>query len=164
MTTTLPERTASPEARARGLISTQEFLAVSHTIRREDAEMTQTQAEHILTEALKFVATGALFPARGMRPSRAVDLGWHALILHTAIYADLCHRLGRFVHHRPSSPSDGAALSLSLDQTQALMAEAGYAPDPLMWLRPGDGAIMSENPPCCDWCDPSKPRPAPKQG
>ncbi len=47
------------------------------------------------------------FPDARLRPSRVVDEGWHALILHTRVYSELCEGVGRFVHHMPE-PSDGS--------------------------------------------------------
>ena len=43
-----------------------------------------------------------------LRPSRKVDLAWHAFILHTRDYADNCRsELDFFVHHAPEAPPNG---------------------------------------------------------
>lgn len=164
MTMTLPEATTDPDVRR--LLTGEEFNAVLHTIERDNPDLSSDAAARVLVEAIKFVATGALFPGHGMRPSRSVDKGWHALILHTATYAALCQRLGRFVHHRPDVPGSLPALALSFDQTQQLMVQAGFAPDRTLWFNPGDGMTMGEDcgdgGPCCKWCDPNEPKPEPK--
>jgi len=46
-------------------------------------------AERIVAEGIKFVVAGGSNPSHAMAPSRVVDEGWHALILHTQLYADL---------------------------------------------------------------------------
>ncbi|RCG19801.1 hypothetical protein DTL70_24140 [Streptomyces diacarni] len=69
--------------------------------------MSQVVAERIVAEALAFVAACTQPTSRGLRPSRTVDEGWHALILHTRGYEGLCGRLGRFIHHVPEPPRPG---------------------------------------------------------
>jgi len=70
--------------------------------------MTTATAGRIVNEALAFVATAARHPHTYISPSRVVDEGWHALILHTAVYAGLCEQLGTFVHHYLSGPTVAA--------------------------------------------------------
>ncbi|QCX80133.1 hypothetical protein C9F11_32740 [Streptomyces sp. YIM 121038] len=90
------KRWATP---VRELISAERFAAISATVIDNNQNLDQATAEQIVEEALKFVATCATRPEERLRPSRVVDEGWHALILHTATYAELCRSLGRFVHH-----------------------------------------------------------------
>ncbi|MEU0375203.1 hypothetical protein ABZ070_34585 [Streptomyces sp. NPDC006283] len=61
-------------------------------------------AGQILEDALAFVATAASSPGQALVPSRVVDEGWHALILHTGIYSNLCSQFGNFVHHKAARP------------------------------------------------------------
>ncbi len=64
--------------------------------------MSEDMAGRIVEEGIKFVAACSRNPGTGLAPSRIVDEGWHALILHTAMYAELCTKLGgTFVHHYP---------------------------------------------------------------
>ncbi|MET8749113.1 hypothetical protein ABZW32_03355 [Streptomyces sp. NPDC004667] len=69
--------------------------------------MDWTMSERVVVEGLKFVAAAAA-GARGIAPSRVVDEGWHALILHTAIYNGLCERLGGSSTTTPSPRTPAA--------------------------------------------------------
>lgn len=156
-----------PSTSARSLISEDEFAAVVATVVRDGADLNEARAERIVEEALKFVATCAVQDEGGLRPSRAVDAGWHALILHTRTYARLCDRLGRFVHHCPDTPAlrtvpmDALRQRTTLHRTQALMVGAGYEPDPALWMQMANGVgdcTTSEceggPTPCCSDCGP----------
>ncbi|MFG3041892.1 glycine-rich domain-containing protein [Streptomyces sp. NPDC048330] len=98
--------------------------------------MTPDIADRIVTEALKFVHAAALFPTIRIAPTRIVDEGWHALILHTHTYATLCSRLGRTVHHYPERPDTSRFGPTILTRTTALIEQAGYTPDPALWTSP----------------------------
>jgi hypothetical protein len=149
--------TLRAEAAARSLIGDEEFGHVVATVLGDNEGMEQSAAERIVEEALKFVATCAATNGVGMRPSRAVDKGWHALILHTHTYERLCSRLGRFVHHRPDKPASPEVRTEALERTQELMAQAGYEPDRTLWLQPSVSAECEGGPaPCCDYCGPKK--------
>src|ERR1051325_4168467 len=60
------------------------------------------RSERIADQAVAFLVTAG--PATvPMVPSDDVDLGLHALILHTKEYAVLCEQYaGRFLHHNPT--------------------------------------------------------------
>ncbi|MFI9645983.1 hypothetical protein ACIHAA_06750 [Streptomyces sp. NPDC052040] len=86
-----------------------------------------------------------------MAPSRIVDEGWHALILHTAMYAELCERLGSFVHHYPGyDPThyDPPVLDRTREKITALGWEAAHAEARVALASPVKGGCMSE------WIDP----------
>jgi hypothetical protein len=91
-------------ATASGLLEQAEFDAVTFTVMDNNLGMARSLAERIVVEALAFVVTCARNPKAPIAPSRTVDEGWHALVLHTAVYARLCDRLGVFVHHYPERP------------------------------------------------------------
>jgi len=56
------------------------------------------KARRIVSGTVTFLRVCALNPGRALRPSEAIDIGWHAFILNTADYADFCHRVaGRFL-------------------------------------------------------------------
>ncbi|MFJ9771947.1 glycine-rich domain-containing protein [Kitasatospora sp. NPDC101157] len=142
-------------ATARSLITPEEFIGVASTVQRNNPGMALDTAEEITAEALKFVAACAASPTSGLKPSRTVDEGWHALILHTVVYARLCKRLGLFVHHVPEPPDvtrhDPGALARTMDAITA----AGYEVNASLWKPPTDRSI-----PVAADCEHSEPAPA----
>lgn len=102
----------------------------------------EDMAGRIVDEGLKFVAAYARFPGVGLAPSRIVDEGWHALIRHTALYADLCKRFGMFVHHYPGYDPTHYDPPV-LDRTRAMIGECGYSADPELWGPPTGKALVS---------------------
>ena len=133
---------ASPHG-ARDLLTPAAFEGVLATVMGNNPGMDRHTAARVTEEGLKFVAAAARFPAVNVRPSPLVDEGWHALILHTAVYAELCGRLGHFVHHRPDRP-DAPAPTAESDATAflrsvALIEEAGFSADAELWrVRSGE--------------------------
>ncbi|MEU9946528.1 hypothetical protein [Streptomyces lavendulae] len=61
-----------------------------HLVQRDNDGVEEALAVRIVDEALKFAAATTRATGRHLRPSKPVDLGWHALILHTAVYRELC--------------------------------------------------------------------------
>ncbi|MFB6823571.1 glycine-rich domain-containing protein [Streptomyces virginiae] len=118
---------------ARHLLSDEGFTRVVHLVQRDNASVTEALAERIVDEALKFVAAATRATGRHLRPSKSVDLGWHALILHTALYRELCSAGGRFVDHRPEGPQSLRRDADTLDRTMDAIREAGYEPDAYLW-------------------------------
>jgi hypothetical protein len=123
---------------ARALLTAAEFEGVAATVGSNNPDMPQATADRITEEALKFVAAAAREPG-GMRPSRAVDEGWHALILHTRVYARLCANLGRFVDHVPELPDPSRYTPGILDSTIDRIRAAGFEPDMELWTGPLEG-------------------------
>ncbi|MFC9431088.1 glycine-rich domain-containing protein [Streptomyces sp. NPDC056987] len=136
-TTTAATRTRD----ARSLLTAEEFAGVAATVKRANPGMETTLAERITVEALAFVATAANRSSGRLAPSPVVDEGWHALILHTRVYADLCTRLGgRFVHHIPQPPNPTHPhVPGILAFTQAAITGAGFQVDEELW-QPGPKA------------------------
>lgn len=126
---------------ARELLTPDAFTGVTATVLGNNPGMAPELADRIVTEALKFLGTAAVFPRHNIAPSRVVDEGWHALILHTALYAGLCEQLGAgFLHHLPQRPDLEHRDPGTLGRTVALMAQAGYEADEQLWTRtPGEG-------------------------
>lgn len=142
-----------PAFDARGLLPSGELAAITATVMDNNPGMDQPMAERIVVEALAFVATAAANPDAPIAPSRVVDEGWHALVLHTALYARLCERLGGFVHHYPERPDPARQGQDVIDRTIALMLAVGHSPDPTLWTAPADGRIpvaakCGHAPPC----------------
>ncbi|MFG3499517.1 glycine-rich domain-containing protein [Streptomyces sp. NPDC047886] len=121
----------------------------------------QPTAERIVIEALKFVHTAAKFPTVGIAPSNVVDEGWHALILHTNLYARLCDGLGHFVHHFPERPDAGRDDPHVLTRTVALIEQTGYGVDPELWTEPKRALVgvgtLSMHTPAPGGCGPIRP-------
>jgi hypothetical protein len=131
--------TAAIEVRA--LLEDQAFADVAATVQRNNLGMDVFIAGRIVTEALAFVATAAAHPTDYISPSRTVDEGWHALILNTAVYEQLCGRLGRFVHHHPEAPDPDRHDEQIMQQTLALICSTGHNPDMDLWTPPANMRI-----------------------
>ncbi|MFJ3834426.1 glycine-rich domain-containing protein [Streptomyces sp. NPDC090054] len=125
----------------RALLSDAQFSAVLATVLDNNPGMDISMGSRIVVEALKFVAAGARTSV-GIAPSRVVDEGWHALILHTALYQDLCARLGgAFVHHYPERPDTGRYDHAIHERTADAIRAAGYEPDHQLWAGPEDDLV-----------------------
>ncbi|MFD5886567.1 glycine-rich domain-containing protein [Streptomyces sp. NPDC060334] len=127
--------TAAPVS-PRGLLSDAQFNGVMHTVLDNNRGMAPDMASRIVVEALKFVITAATFPTVPIAPTREVDEGWHALILHTHLYETLAGRLGRFVHHFPERPDTSRYDPDVMTRTIALIEQAGHTPDADLWTSP----------------------------
>ncbi|MFD9333841.1 hypothetical protein ACFWBF_05410 [Streptomyces sp. NPDC060028] len=111
----------------RSLLSDAQFNDVMHTVLDNNPGMEPGLAGNILVDALAFLAAAAVAPGAGLVPSRVVDEGWHALILHTGLYQSLCARLGGFIHHVPERPDPGQRWHGDIERTVAAIEAAGYA-------------------------------------
>ena len=123
------------------MLTPADLAAVTATVLDNNPGMPEETAGRIVADALAFVATAAAHPGEPIAPSRIVDEGWHALILHTAVYARLCEQLGWFVHHYPERPDSARQTADVLAHTDALMRAVGYEPDPELWTLPTRGRI-----------------------
>ncbi|WP_341860533.1 hypothetical protein [Streptomyces flavidovirens] len=79
---------------ARTLLPEETYKSVRRTILDANPDMAEDTAGRITDESIKFVVACAKNPGVGMAPSRIVDDGWHALLLHSAAYAKLCDQFG----------------------------------------------------------------------
>ncbi|MFI2367702.1 glycine-rich domain-containing protein [Streptomyces sp. NPDC018833] len=120
----------------RDLLAPDAFGSVNATVLDNNPGMDEPTARRVVEEALKFVVAAVKFPTTPIRPSRLVDEGWHALILDTALYAELCARLGRFVHHCPDGPDSPHQAPDAHLRTVALIEEAGLSADKELWTVP----------------------------
>lgn len=118
---------------AQHLLAEEGFTRVTHLVQRDNDGIDEELAARIVDEALKFVVAAAQTTGRHLRPSKTVDMGWHALILHTAMYRNLCSGLGRFIDHRPEGPDTLRRDADTLDRTMAAIRDAGYEPDTYLW-------------------------------
>ncbi|MFD8315947.1 glycine-rich domain-containing protein [Kitasatospora purpeofusca] len=149
-----PTRPPGPTAPEPGtLLSEIEWTRVVRTILGDHPELTQDTAERILAEALAYLWTVSRYRDMPLAPSPAVDAGWHALILNTAIYAGLCEKLNGFIHHYPQTPEETAYDASTVGLTVATMAACGVAADAELWAGPegirlGPGAQTWHSPEC----------------
>ncbi|MFE7331820.1 hypothetical protein ACFU8W_44415 [Streptomyces sp. NPDC057565] len=94
------------------------------------------RAGQIADQAVAFVVTAAT-ATDPMVPSDDVDLGLHALILHTNQYAALCERYaGRFLHHNPM-PGEGARDPEKVAASARAMKAAGFMVFDDLWIVDG---------------------------
>jgi stress-induced morphogen len=146
----------------RDLIPPETFAAVSATVRDNNPGMEQPLADRIVSEALKFIAAVGQHRDRRMAPSRVVDEGWHALILHTKAYEDLCEQVGGPVHHYPERPDPTRFNGVIIERTIELMAASGYPADRFLWGNPTSGEVVvaancQHSPPDCQVSCMNKP-------
>ncbi|WP_043180878.1 glycine-rich domain-containing protein [Streptomyces sp. NRRL F-5123] len=123
------------------LLPPEERAAVTATVLDNNPGMAEDTAGRIVDQALAFVATAARNPLVPIAPSRTVDEGWHALVLHTAVYARLCDRLGVFVHHYPERPDTARQGPDVIERTVVLMLAEGFVPDAELWMPPSDTSV-----------------------
>ncbi|MFF8369280.1 glycine-rich domain-containing protein [Streptomyces lydicus] len=139
----------------RSLVSPAAFIGMTETVLINNPGMERAMAERIVAEAIKFEAACAQSPRLRLKPSRVVDEGWHALILHTRVKAELARKLGLFVHHVPEPPAPERHDPGALARTQDAIRAAGYVPDPELWAAPTNGTIS-----VAASCEHSEPPPA----
>ncbi|WP_327223248.1 hypothetical protein [Streptomyces platensis] len=129
------------------LISPAAFLSVVGTVQDANPGMDGGMAQRIAGEGLKFVVACAKMPDVALAPSRVVDEGWHALILHTKAYEELCASLGDFVHHCPGYDPDNYD-PLILVRTQDAIRIAGYDVDEELWGSPTGEQLVAVSAKC----------------
>lgn len=126
----------SPTRRGRDLVDAPQFARLAARLVAEHPEVA-VLAERIVDQALAFVAASAAAPNRRLVPSPLVDAAWHLIILDTKRYADLCAKLGTFVHHVPDEPADapddGTGPSGAVARTLEAIEHAGYVVDHELW-------------------------------
>ncbi|MDW4915552.1 hypothetical protein [Streptomyces californicus] len=100
------------------------FESLAHFVVVHDGQSPE-RARRIADQAVAFLVTAATATV-SMVPSDDVDLGLHALILHTKEYAALCEQYaGRFLHHNPA-PGGGARDPEKVAASAHAMKTAGF--------------------------------------
>ncbi|MFF1743237.1 glycine-rich domain-containing protein [Streptomyces mirabilis] len=118
---------------------------LARRVTADHPDIGEATARRIVGQAAAFIAASGQQPGRDLVPSKLVDYGWHAFILHTVDYAAFCRRVvGRFVHHVPTDEDEqvpgGAAAAR--ERTTAAIEAAGYAVDTDLW--PTDSGECSQ--------------------
>lgn len=135
----LPDPSPIPARDPRDLIDPVAWESVTKTVLDGNPGMDRSLAERIVAEGLRFVVAAATTDI-AIAPSRVVDEGWHALILHTAVYEQLCGAHGRFVHHFPGYDPTHYDPHI-LDRAQERIRAAGFGIDPELWQAPVGGTV-----------------------
>ncbi len=164
----VPGPDPEPIPAIRALLADDQYDGVRATVLDNNPDMDEATAGRIVDEALKFVAACAQFPDVAIAPSRVVDEGWHALILHTQLYADLCTKLGgNFIHHVPERPDPSRHDADIMRRTVALIGEAGHSVEQDLWRSPDDALVLvaakCQHSPNCGIKVEKRPKPPPPQ-
>ncbi|BAJ28231.1 MULTISPECIES: hypothetical protein [Kitasatospora] len=131
-----------PDSNPRNLLPAATYDSVVGTVLDSNPGMDVETARRITGEGIKFTVTAAMNPGLPMAPSRTVDEGWHALILHTAPYAALCAQFGEFVHHYPGYDPDNHDPDV-MNRTVRAIGAAGFEVDTGLWRAPTDAGLVS---------------------
>lgn len=125
------------------------FIRLTARVER-DAKVDRERAERIVRQALAFLVACARNPRIALAPSKEVDHGWHAFILHTREYADFCARVaGHFVHHAPEDPGGGRVHAAARNAaTTEVMRRTGLPVDEELWDA-GQAACSANCERCC---------------
>ncbi|MBC9728463.1 hypothetical protein, partial [Streptomyces sp. TRM68367] len=116
--------TANDQKTGRAVAGEELFDSLTHFVVAHNGRPHEC-AERIADQAVAFLVTAATATVP-MVPSDDVDLGLHALILHTKEYAELCKRFaGRFLHHNPK-PGGGARDPEKVAASAHAMKAAGF--------------------------------------
>ncbi|GAA2228611.1 MULTISPECIES: hypothetical protein [Streptomyces] len=109
---------------------------LARRITADHPEITEATARRIVGQAAAFIAASGNQPGQSLAPSKLVDYGWHAFILHTVDYTRFCEEVvGRFVHHVPTDENDETpgGPQATRERTLAAITAAGYAVDEELW-------------------------------
>ena len=135
--------------RPRTTISDEVFGRLRMRLAADHPELTDLYISRIIDQTLAFLDACARTPDTALSPSKPVDLGWHAFILHTADYADFCQRAaGRFIHHLPAH-SDGQTAA-TITETTATMRALGLPVDDELWATASTGKCTQCHAGCYD--------------
>jgi hypothetical protein len=103
---------------------------------QRDADVDRETARTWFNEMLVFLDMAA-DSKRFISPPEAVDVAWHAFILHTRDYEDYCReRFGRVIHHQPTSAPDPDAYRRAYQQR----ASTAGPVDNSVWVIPAAAA------------------------
>lgn len=139
MTVTLERPVSATDALA--LVAPEVADRLVRRITADHPDITRMTARRIVGQAAAFIAASGQQPGQSLAPSKLVDYGWHAFILHTVDYAVFCQRVvGRFVHHVPTGEDESlpGGAQATRKRTLAAIAAAGYTIDDELWGATGE--------------------------
>ncbi|MEH0577301.1 glycine-rich domain-containing protein [Streptomyces sp. B21-108] len=135
--------TANVQKTGRVVAGEELFESLTHFVVTHDGQSPE-RAERIADQALAFAVTAASATVP-MVPSDDVDLGLHALILHTKDYAELCERYaGRFLHHNPK-PGAGRRDPEMVSASARAMKAAGFVVFDDLWTVNGTNLAQCDS-------------------
>lgn len=116
-----------------------------HLFGDKAAEEQREIAARIMDQAIGFLVVAADSGANGpYSPSEQVDIGWHAFLMYTREYADLCRRIaGRMIHHAPSDVPGVNYGTGNVIRTVAAMQVRGLFVDMALWPSAADCGYCS---------------------
>ncbi|WP_416973685.1 hypothetical protein [Streptomyces sp. 4F14] len=128
--------TTNDQKTGRAVAGEELFESLAHFVAVHNGQSPE-RAERIADQAVAFAVTAAAATVPTV-PSDDVDLGLHALILHTKEYADLCEEYaGRFLHHNPK-PGGGARDPERVAASAHAMKAAGFMVLDDLWTMNGE--------------------------
>ncbi|XXZ50346.1 hypothetical protein AAGT00_19330 [Streptomyces cavourensis] len=135
--------TANDQRTGRAVAGEELFESLAHFVVVHNGQSPE-RAQRIADQAVAFLVTAATATAP-MVPSDDVDLGLHALILHTKEYAALCERYaGRFLHHNPA-PGGGARAPEKVASSARAMKAAGFMVFDELWTVDGTNLAQCDS-------------------
>ncbi|RMI90833.1 hypothetical protein BIU87_24995 [Streptomyces sp. ZS0098] len=137
--------TANDQRTGRAAAGEELFESLAHFVLVHNGQSPE-RAQRIADQAVAFLVTAATATATvPMVPSDDVDLGLHALILHTKEYAALCERYaGRFLHHNPA-PGSGARDPEKVASSARAMKAAGFMVFDELWTMDGTSLAQCDS-------------------
>lgn len=135
--------TANDQKTGRAVAGEELFGSLARFVVVHDGQAPE-RAERIADQAVAFLVTAATATVP-MVPSDDVDLGLHALILHTKEYAGLCDKYaGRFLHHNPK-PGGGARDPEMVAASAHAMKAAGFMVFDDLWTVDGENLAQCDS-------------------
>lgn len=100
--------------------------------------MERDLAERVFGQAVAYLVTSAECPEVPMGPAQTVDLGVHSFVLDSINYSAFCDQhAGRYIHHVPHLPGEGAGKPPALRDTVNAVQASGFAIDRELWNTQG---------------------------
>ncbi|MEV0011078.1 hypothetical protein AB0M10_29030 [Streptomyces sp. NPDC051840] len=135
--------TVNDQRTGRELAGEELFESLTHFVTVHNGQ-TPERAGRIADQAVAFLVTAAT-ATTPMVPSDDVDLGLHALILHTKEYAELCEQhAGRFLHHNPK-PGGGTRDPQLVAASARAMKSGGFLVFDDLWTVDGENLAQCDS-------------------